>query len=53
MKPVQRIMIGADIFWPTCTSDRSLEHPAQRQAIDDSTLNPESDDSTFALVHDD
>ena len=53
MKPVQRIVIGADIFRQTCTSYRLLEHPAERQAIDDSTLDPESDDSACVLVHDD
>ena len=53
MKPVQRIVIGAEIFRQTCTSYRLLEHPAERQAIDDSTLDPESDDSPCVLVHDD
>src|SRR5206468_1394085 len=53
MKPIQRIVIGAEIFRQACTSDRLLEHPAERQAIDDSTLDPESDDSTCVLVHDD
>src|SRR5262249_34346716 len=53
MKPVQRIVIGADIFRQTCTSYRLLKHPAERQAIDDSALDPESDDSACVLVHDD
>ena len=53
MKPVQRIMIGTEIFRQTCTSYRLLEHPADRQAINDSALDPESDDSACVLVHDD
>jgi len=52
MKPVQRVVIGAEIFRQTCTSYRLLEHPAERQAIDDSALDPESDDSACVLVHD-
>src|SRR5689334_817891 len=52
MKPVQRILIGAEIFRQTCSSYRLLEHPAERQAIDDSALDTESDDSACVLVHD-
>src|SRR5215471_20321564 len=52
MKPVQRVVIGAEIFRQTCTSDGLLEHPAERQAIHDSALDPESDDSACVLVHD-
>jgi hypothetical protein len=53
MKPVQRIVIGAEIFRQTCSSDRLLEHPADCQAIDDSALDAESDHSTRVLVHND
>src|ERR1700757_789877 len=53
MKPVQRIMIGADVLRQTCTSYRLLEHSTECQAIDNSALDPESDDSPCVLVHDD
>jgi hypothetical protein len=53
MKPIQWIVIGAEIFRQTCSSDRLLEHSADRQAIDDSALDAESDDSTRVLVHND
>jgi len=53
MKPIQRIVIGAQVLRQTCSSDRLLEHPAERQAIDDSALDAESDDSTCVLVHND
>src|SRR5215471_2371476 len=52
MKPVQRVVIGAEIFRQTCTSYRLLEHPRERQAIDDSALDPESNDPACVLVHD-
>src|SRR5262249_32137749 len=52
MKPVQRIVIGAHIFRQTSTSNRLFKHSAERQAIDDSALDPESDDSACVLVHD-
>src|SRR5262245_13829956 len=53
MKPVQRIVIGTDIFRQTRISYRLLKHPAERQTIDDSALDPESDDAACVLVHDD
>ena len=53
MKPIQRIVIGAEIFRQAGASNRLFEHPAERQAIDDSALDPESDDSACVLVHDD
>ena len=53
MKPVQRIVIGADILRQTCTAYRLLEHSTECQAIDNSALDPESDDSPCVLVHDD
>ena len=53
MKPIQRIVIGAEIFRHTCASNRLLERSAERRAINDSALDPESDDSACVLVHDD
>ncbi len=46
-------MIGAEIFRRTFTSNRLLEHPAECQTIDNSALDPEPDDSTRVLVHND
>jgi len=45
MKPVQRIVIRTQIFRKVVTSDRLLEHATKRQTIDDSGLNPKSDNS--------
>ena len=53
MKPKQRIVIGADVLRQTCASYRLLEHSTKCQAIDNSALYPESDDSPCVLVHDD
>ena len=53
MKAVQRVVIRADVFRQTYTSNRLLEHPAERTAIDDARLDPESDDSACVLVHND
>ena len=50
MKPIHRIVIGAEILRQTGTSNRLLEHMAQRQAIDDSPLDPEPEDSARVLV---
>ena len=44
VESIQRIMIRAEIFRQTCSSDRLLEHSADRQAIDDSALDAESDE---------
>jgi hypothetical protein len=53
MKPVQRLVIGADALRQTCTSYRLPEHSTECQAIDNSALDPESDDSPCVVVHDD
>src|SRR5437764_464058 len=41
MKPIQPIVIGAQIFRQACTADSLLEHSAELQAIDHSSLNSE------------
>jgi hypothetical protein len=54
MKPVQRIMIRTQISWNRGDASNGLiEHPAERQAIDDASLNSKPDDSPRALVHHD
>src|SRR5262245_8695715 len=45
MKSIQRIMIRTQIFRKACTSNGLLEHPAERRAIDDASLNSKPDDS--------
>jgi hypothetical protein len=50
VKLVQRIMIRTQISWNRGdASDGLLEHPAERQAIDDISLNSKPDDSPRAL----
>ena len=53
MKPIQRVVIGTEIFWKTCTSNGFLKHPTKRQAINNATLDPKSDDSARVLIHND
>ena len=45
MEPVQRIVVGTEIFRKTRTFYGLIEHPAECQAIDGSTLDSEADDS--------
>jgi hypothetical protein len=49
----QRIMIAADIFRRSSSTDRMVEHPAQRWSIDAPSLYTKADDSTRELIHDD
>ena len=50
---VQKFMIRTQISWNRGdASNGLLEHPAERQAIDDARLNSKSDDSPRVLVHD-
>src|SRR6267143_3199184 len=53
MKPIQRVVIGTEIFWKTRTSNGFLKHPTKRQAINNATLDPKSDDSARVLIHND
>src|SRR5215831_20661118 len=53
MKLIQGIVIGTQIFRKAGTSNGLLEHPAERQAIDDARLNSKPDDSPRVLVHHD
>ena len=51
MKPVQRIVIGAQIFWKDRTSNRLFEHATKLITVDNSCLNCKSDDSSRVLIH--
>ena len=51
MESIQRIMIGAEVLWETLPVDRSLEHPAQRNAVHDVTVGAKPDDATCKLIH--
>ena len=53
MEAKQWIVVGAQILRKTRASNRLLEHLTERQAIDDSPLNSEADDSARVLVHHD
>ena len=45
-------MIGADMFLETFASDRVIEHPACRNAIDVGGFDAEADDAAAENVHD-
>ena len=51
MKSEQRIMIAADVFWRAGTTDRTVEHPAERWSIDGPCVYATANDSTCVLIH--
>ena len=51
MIPIQRIVVGTQIFLNRRTSNRLLEHAAERFTIDDSGLNSKSNDPPRVLIH--
>ena len=53
MEPEQGIIITADISRRSDSTDRMVEHSAQRWSIDGSSLNSEANDSARELIHDD
>ena len=53
MEPIQRIMIGAEIFrWCLRVND-SIEHPAQYDSIHNTSVNGKADDASCELIHHD
>src|ERR1035438_6553588 len=50
-EPIQRIMIRTEIFGQTFSTDRSMEHAAQRYSVYGTLVNAEPDDATRELVH--
>src|SRR5215471_20786142 len=53
LKPIQRIVIGADVLRWRLPSNRPIEHATKRQSVDDATLNTKADNPTCELVHHD
>ena len=52
MKLVQRIMVGTEILWQRDhASDRLLEHPTQRLAIDSVGVYAKSDNAPALMIH--
>ena len=52
VEPVQRIVVGAEVFRCRMPSNGMVEHAAQGSAIHDAGMDAEADDPPRALVHD-
>ena len=52
VKPIQRIMIRAEVFGQNLSANRSTEHAAQRRSVDGATVNAKPNDATSELVQD-
>jgi hypothetical protein len=53
MKSEQGIIITTDIFRRSGSTDRVVEHSAQRWSVDVSGVYTEANDSSRELIHDD
>ncbi len=53
MEPEQGIIITTDIFRRSGSTDRMVEHSAQRWSVDGSSMYTEANDSSRELIHDD
>src|SRR6266851_7552359 len=53
MESIQRIMVGTEVFRRTLPANRSLKHPAQRDAVNDAAADAKSNDATRELIHHD
>jgi hypothetical protein len=53
VEPIQGIMVRTEVFRRGVASSRSIEHPAQRHAINDAAMHAKAHDATRALVHHD
>src|SRR5215471_4474521 len=51
VKPIQRIMIRAEVLRQCMPTDRSLEHPAHPPAVKRATVHAKSDDAPCKLIH--
>src|SRR5512132_3150414 len=51
LESIKRIMIGAEIFWPTVPTNRSMKHPAQRHSVNDAAVDAKPDETTCKLIH--
>jgi len=53
LKPIQRIVVGTEVLWHrSVPSNGLIEHPAERDTIDHSGMDAESNDPARALIHD-
>jgi len=52
MEPEQRVIIAADVSRRASTTDRLVEHSAQRWSVDIPNLYAEANDSPAKLIHD-
>ena len=53
MKPVQRIMVRAEIGWQRLAARRVIEHPAQRNPVNDATMHAETHNAPCPVVYHD
>ena len=51
MIPIERIVIGTQIFRNGHNLNRLFEHPTKPISVDDSGLNSKSDDPSRELIH--
>jgi hypothetical protein len=51
VEPIQGIMVRADVCRRGLASSRSIEHPAQPEAIHVAAMHAKADDATCALIH--
>jgi hypothetical protein len=52
-KPIKRIVVGTEVLWHRpVPSNGLIEHPAERDTIDHSGMDAESNDPARALIHD-
>src|SRR5262245_40963790 len=52
-EPIQRIMVRADVGWRRLAMRRSIEHAAQRDAVDYAAMHAKVHDAARELVHHD
>src|SRR5215813_2536356 len=53
VEPKQWIMIGAEVLRQDWPANRAVEHPAECNTIDGSSLDAESNDAARVVIHDD
>ena len=51
MKPIQRIMIGTEIFRQSLRANGPIEHLAQCDSIHNATVNGKADNPSSKLIH--
>jgi len=51
MKPIERIMIGTEIFRQSLRANGPIERPAQCDSIHNATMNGKADNPSGKLIH--